>query len=192
MKVPDLIHILAERGACDSSRYWLATFPPEAPAYLAWRNCPRADWLAWLVDEEDVAEALSTEYLGNAALDILEAQLPEWDRWCTKYNYPRPSVVRRALKVARAQVRGAKQPRQVTDAREGLHNAYSAVSRTCWSSDDPFFCANVRSLVADLEWALDCGEGAQAFVVAANTPRKIRQYVKWSDVRKALEKGQNP
>jgi hypothetical protein len=55
MLLPELIERLHSLDACDESLAWLQTLSAESTLADAWRTCPRADWLAWLLSEVNLA-----------------------------------------------------------------------------------------------------------------------------------------
>ena len=65
----ELRALLKKRGACDDALRWLGT--RDLPT--AWMECPRSDWLAWLID-------VCGDVIGVPGYRVYDRQKWRWDR----------------------------------------------------------------------------------------------------------------
>jgi hypothetical protein len=156
---------------------WLATLDPEAPAYNAWRSCPRGEWLLWVAGR---VPGVDRRDLVRACCDCAETALhyvPEGE--------DRPRI---AIDAARAWCdRGV----PIEEVRAAAYAAYAAAAaayaayaaayaaRAAVAAAEAYFAAAARAYLAA---ALDRQEAQR------RNARLVRRRIAWRTVRDGLQK----
>jgi len=108
--------------ACKDALAWLGTIAT-TPIALAYRDCPRADWLLWLAGRlgvERIRIVLAACACAELALPIYEAR------------YPGDARPRRCIDVTRAWCRGEA---TLEDVREARQDAYADAAAAAAAAD---------------------------------------------------------
>lgn len=122
----DMLRVLCKLNACNEAREWAATQPDPT---TAWQQCPRGDWMLWLIGQQVGAPGtesrkrlvLAACRCARLALDIYERRYPD---------DPRP---RRAIETAEAHVRGEATLQEMRTAAAAAYAA-SAYSSSAYAS----------------------------------------------------------
>jgi hypothetical protein len=179
-----VLEILRELDACDSALAWVAA-RPSATAEALWAECPRGDWMLWLVARAGVDRRLVV----LAACDCAEPAL--------EYVPDGEDRPRQAIEVTRAWCRGEAELEDVRAAALAAYAAYAARAADAYAAlaADAYAYA---ARAADAYAAADCAAAYAAAADAADaaTARTtslahsadiVRARIPWPTVAAALE-----
>ncbi len=180
LREPAWLPLLTRLDACDEAIEWARSLPTTTTAAEAWAQCPRGDWLVWLLGRLHVRGVLTRQRLvmvSCAARRTAEAEcvalLDTTERWC----------------------RGEATIDDVVAARRAERNAYYATAAY----------ADADAAAADAAYADAYGVGVGAYYAAydaaaydaayaayarrkslAATADAVRGVIPWSEVEAAI------
>ena len=123
--------MIAHLNPCRESQRWASRYTSKEKA---WRECPRADWMVWLITL-NIEDSAAHKKLVRCLADLARSVLPIYEA-----KYPKDGRVRECLRVVDRWVNG----RLVSKAEltNAANSAYCAMNDVRMAANDPVYSSN--------------------------------------------------